>query len=59
MSIFTILAWIIITIISFLLFPFMTIGVIFIGANMPILGTIFLVLGVIHGVYRLVIILEN
>jgi len=59
MSIFTILAWIIITIISFLLFPFMTIGVIFLGAGMNILAIIFLVLGMAHGVYKLVIILEN
>lgn len=48
MTIFEILAWIIITGICFIFAPLMTIGIIFIGAKMKILGYIFLVAGVIH-----------
>jgi hypothetical protein len=59
MTMFQILAWIIITIVCFILAPFMTIGVIFIGADMPILGYIFILFGFIHMMARTIKILER
>lgn len=53
MELFNILGWIIIIIVCFICAPCMTIGVILINANDlgflgDVLGTIFLILGIIH-----------
>jgi len=42
------LAWTIVFLICFVLAPFMTIGIIFLNVGWNILGTIFLIFGIIH-----------
>jgi hypothetical protein len=42
------LAWTIVFLICFVLAPFMTIGIIFLNVGWNILGTVFLILGIIH-----------
>ncbi len=57
--IFEILAWIFITIVCFIIAPFFTIAIIFIGAKMPILAVIFSIFGVIHMILKMVKIISN
>ena len=52
MTVFQILAWIILTAICFIFAPLMTIGIIFIGAGWIIAGYIFVMLGIIHMIIR-------
>lgn len=53
MTIFQILAWIIIAFVCFIFAPFMTIAIIFIGAQMKVLGYIFIFLGLINMVRKI------
>lgn len=53
MDLITTFAWIILTFICLILAPFMTIGIIFIGAGWKILGYIFIIIGIIHAFSKL------
>ena len=53
MTIFETLAWVIVTIICLVIAPFMTVGIIFIGAGWKFLGYIFIVLGIVHMFVRI------
>lgn len=59
MDTFTIIAWIIITIMSFFIMPFFTIAIIFYGTNMPIFAGIFISFGLINMVYKIAVILDE
>lgn len=59
MTIYEILAWIIVTIICLIVAPFMTIGVIFIGAGWKILGFISVLIGIIHMIFKIILAITN